>query len=136
MADSNSVRRRKMAKILVVDDDPDFVATTSIVLEHEGYGVICAANGDEALEKVTEEAPDLIILDVIMSTVLDGLSVSQELGDHPEYRDIPIIMVTSIANSDYAQLFPTDEYIHLDTFLTKPVAPDRLVKEVNRLLSR
>jgi CheY-like chemotaxis protein len=125
-----------MAKILVVDDDPDFVATTTIVLEHEGYDVVCAASGDEALQKVTEEAPDLIILDVIMSTVLDGLSVSQELGDHPEYRDIPIVMVTSIASTDYAQLFPTDEYIHLDAFLTKPVAPDRLVKEVNRLLKR
>jgi CheY-like chemotaxis protein len=125
-----------MAKILVVDDDPDFVATTSIVLTHEGYDVACATNGDEALEKVNEEAPDLIILDVIMSTVLDGLSVSQELGDHPEYRDIPIIMVTSIANTDYAQLFPTDEYVHLDAFLTKPVAPDRLVKEVSRLLGR
>ena len=79
-------------------------------------------------------APDLIILDVIMDTVLDGLSVAQELGSRPGYMDIPIIMITSIANSDYAELFPTDEYVHLDTFLTKPVAPERLVKEVNRLL--
>jgi CheY-like chemotaxis protein len=62
--------------------------------------------------------------------------VSQALGEHAEYRDIPILMLTSIANTDYAQLFPTDEYIHLDTFLTKPVPPDRLVKEVNRLLRR
>jgi CheY-like chemotaxis protein len=125
-----------MAKILVVDDDPDFVATTSIVLKQEGYDVICAANGGEALQKVTEELPDLIILDVIMSTILDGLSVSQELRDHPDYREIPIVMVTSIATTDYAELFPTDEYIHLDSFLTKPVAPARLVQEVNRLLRR
>jgi CheY-like chemotaxis protein len=125
-----------MAKILVVDDDPDFVATTSITLEHEGHDVVCAANGDEALQKVNEEAPDLIILDMIMSTVLDGLKVSQELGDRAEYQDIPIIMVTSIASTDYAELFPTDEYIHLDAFLTKPVTPARLVKEVHRLLSR
>ncbi len=125
-----------MAKILVVDDDPDFVITTSIVLEREGHDVISAANGDEALEKVAEEAPDLIILDVIMSTVLDGLSVSQELWGHPEFRDIPIIMITSIANTDYAELFPTDEYVHLDTFLTKPVPPTRLLKEVNRLVKR
>jgi two-component SAPR family response regulator len=45
-------------------------------------------------------------------------------------------MITSIPDTDYAELFPTDEYVHLDTFLTKPVAPDRLVKEVNRLLKR
>jgi CheY-like chemotaxis protein len=125
-----------MAKILVVDDDPDFVATTTITLEREGHDVACAANSEEALQKVNEEAPDLIILDMIMTTVLDGLKVSQELGDREEYQDIPIIMVTSIATTDYAELFPTDEYIHLDAFLTKPVTPARLVKEVHRLLSR
>jgi CheY-like chemotaxis protein len=125
-----------MAKILVVDDDPDFVATTSIVLRREGHDVISASNGDEALQKVADEAPDLIILDVIMSTVLEGLSVSQELGGRPEYRDIPIVMITSIATTHYAELFPTDEYIHLDTFVTKPVTPARLLKEVNRLLMR
>jgi len=123
-----------MAKILVVDDDPDFVEFTQIVLEREGHTIVSAAGGGEALDKIVEDIPDLIILDVIMDTVLDGLSVAQELGDRSEYRDIPIIMITSIANTDYAELFPTDEYVHLDTFLTKPVAPDRLVKEVNRLL--
>jgi CheY-like chemotaxis protein len=125
-----------MAKILVVDDDPDFVATTTITLEQEGHDVTCAVNSAEALEKITAEPPDLIILDMIMTTVLDGLTVSQTLGDRPEYQDIPIIMVTSIATTDYAELFPTDEYIHLDAFLTKPVTPARLVKEVHRLLSR
>jgi len=125
-----------MAQILVVDDDPDFVVTTRKVLEREGHVVTSAANGDEALQKVIQDTPDLIILDVIMSTVLDGLSVSRALGEHPEFKRIPIIMLTSIANTDYAALFPTDEYIHLDTFLTKPVPPDRLVKEVNRLLGQ
>lgn len=123
-----------MAKILVVDDDPDFVEFTRIVLEREGHTIVSAAGGGEALDKIAEDTPDLIVLDVIMDTVLDGLSVSQELGEHAEYKQVPIIMITSIANSDYAELFPTDEYIHLDTFLTKPVAPERLVKEVNRLL--
>jgi CheY-like chemotaxis protein len=123
-----------MAKILVVDDDPDFVEFTRIVLEREGHTIVSAAGGGEALDKIAEETPDLIVLDVIMDTVLDGLSVSQALGEHAEYKQVPIIMITSIANSDYAELFPTDEYVHLDTFLTKPVAPERLVKEVNRLL--
>jgi len=123
-----------MAKILVVDDDPDFVEFARVVLEREGHTIVSAAGGGEALDKIIEDAPDLIVLDVIMDTILDGLSVAQELGDRPDYRDIPIIMITSIANTDYAELFPTDEYVHLDTFLTKPVAPERLVKEVNRLL--
>jgi CheY-like chemotaxis protein len=125
-----------MAKILVVDDDPDFVEFTRIVLEREGHTLVSAAGGGEALDKIAEDTPDLIVLDVIMDTVLDGLSVSQELGEHEDYKQVPIIMITSIANTDYAELFPTDEYVHLDTFLTKPVAPERLVKEVNRLLQR
>jgi len=125
-----------MAKILVVDDDPDFVEFTRIVLEREGHTVVSAAGGGEALDKIANDKPDLIVLDVIMDTVLDGLSVSQELEEHAEYKQIPIIMITSIANSDYAELFPTDEYVHLDTFLTKPVAPERLVKEINRLLKQ
>jgi len=125
-----------MARILVVDDDPDFVVTTRIVLEREGHTVVSAANGSEALQCVAEDTPDLIILDVIMSTVLDGLSVSQELADNADYKGIPIVMVTSIASTGYAELFPTDEYLHVDTFLSKPVAPERLLKEVSRLLSR
>jgi len=125
-----------MAKILVVDDDPDFVEATRIVLEREGHTIASAAGGGEALDKMAEDTPDLIILDVIMDSVLEGLSVSRELSQHSDYRDIPIVMITSIPNTDYAELFPTDEYVHLDTFLTKPVAPDRLVKEVNRLLKR
>jgi CheY-like chemotaxis protein len=125
-----------MAKILVVDDDPDFVETTRIVLEREGHTIASAAGGGEALDKIAEDTPDLIILDVIMDSVLEGLSVSRELSQHSDYRDIPIVMITSIPDTDYAELFPTDEYVHLDTFLTKPVAPDRLVKEVNRLLKR
>ncbi|NLE44009.1 MAG: response regulator [Chloroflexi bacterium] len=125
-----------MAKILVVDDDPDFVETTRIVLEKAGHVVSSAADGGEALDAISQDAPELIVLDVIMSSVLDGLSVSQQLSDHPDFKHIPIIMITSIANTDYAELFPTDEYVHLDSFLTKPVPPDRLLAEVDRLLKR
>jgi CheY-like chemotaxis protein len=123
-----------MSKILIVDDDPDFVETTRIVLEGAGHETVSAASGDESLRVVRAEKPDLIVLDVIMSSILDGLNVSQQLQNDPELKDIPIIMVTSIANTDYAALFPTDEYVHINTFLTKPVLPDRLLREVSRLL--
>lgn len=125
-----------MRKILVVDDDPDFVETTRLVLETHGYQVISAANGDEGLGKVRRERPDLVLLDTVMSSALDGLNMSQAMHDDPVGREIPIAMVTSIANIDYAALFPTDENIHIDTFLTKPVAPERLLAEVGRLLDR
>lgn len=124
------------AKILVVDDDPDFVEAMRLTLEPNGYTVLSAANGDEGLAKVRSELPDLVILDVIMSSVLDGLQMSRRMQENPEHKRIPILMVTSIANTDYAALFPTDEYISIDGFLSKPVAPNVLLERVAALLRR
>ncbi len=123
-------------KILVVDDDPDFVEVMRLTLEPHSYEVVSAASGDEGLAKVRSERPDLVILDVIMSSVLDGLNMSQRMQQNPEHRKIPILMVTSIANTDYAALFPTDEYISIDGFLSKPVAPDLLLQRVGELLTQ
>lgn len=123
-----------MSKILIVDDDPDFVAVTRAVLERAGYAVISAADGDEGMRRARQEAPDLIILDVIMKTVLDGLDMSRRMAANPVLYDTPILMVTSIANSDYAALFPTDEYVHINGFLSKPIAPAELLRRVGELL--
>jgi CheY-like chemotaxis protein len=123
-------------KILVVDDDPDFVEAMRLTLEPNGYTVVSAASGDEGLAKVRAESPDLVILDVIMASVLDGLQMSRRMQENPEHKRIPILMVTSIANTDYAALFPTDEYISIDGFLSKPVAPAVLLERVAALLRR
>jgi len=128
------VKEETMAKILIVDDDPDFIEATRLTLEPNGYQVFSAASGDEGLAKVKAETPDLVILDVIMSSVLDGLSMSQRMQESPEHKRIPILMVTSIANTDYAALFPTDEYINIDGFLSKPVPPAVLLQRVAELL--
>ncbi len=125
-----------MAKILVVDDDPDFIEMTRLVLEKAGHHVVTAASGDAGYACARQERPDLIILDVIMDSVLDGVSTSERLHDDPEVQDVPVIMVTSIANTDYAELFPTDEYIHIDAFLSKPITPAALLRQVDRLLAR
>ena len=122
------------AKILVVDDDPDFVEAMRLTLEPNGYTVVSAASGDEGLAKVRSESPNLVILDVIMSSVLDGLQMSRRMQENPEHKRIPILMVTSIANTDYAALFPTDEYISIDGFLSKPVSPKVLLERVAALL--
>lgn len=123
-----------MPKILVIDDDPDFVESIRLILEPHGYVVTSAGSGDEGLRQVAAEKPDLVILDVIMSTILDGLYVSQRMQESVEYKNIPIIMVTSIANTDYAALFPTDQAIHIDAFLTKPISAEQLLPWVRRLL--
>lgn len=123
-----------MAKILIVDDDPDFVTATRIVLEKNGHTVISADSGETGYQRARVEQPDLVILDVIMDTVLDGVSTSQRMHDDPQVSEIPILMVTSIANTDYAELFPTDEYIHINAFMSKPISAEGLMRQVNRYL--
>lgn len=121
-------------RILVVDDDPDFVEATSIVLEAEGYVVDSAASGREALAKMRQSRPDLVILDIMMEGILDGLRASKEMEVDKTLREVPILIVSSITSSEYIGMFPTDEYLHADNFLSKPVEPARLLAEVKRLL--
>ena len=123
-----------MPKILVVDDDPDFVEWVKFVLADQGYDIVSAADGEQGLGMVGEQSPDLVILDIMMSTVLDGLRMSQEMRENVAFRQIPVLMVTSIANTDYAELFPTDEYVHIDDFLSKPIPPEVLRERVSTLL--
>jgi len=122
-----------MAKILVVDDDPDFVEIARTVLESKGHTVLTAPDGDQALKRARAEKPDIVLLDVMMSTVLDGLNVSQVMREDPEMKSIPIVLVTSIASTSQAGLFPTDEYLAVDGWISKPVSPAELLKTVARL---
>lgn len=119
--------------ILIVDDDPDFVEMTRAVLETEGYRVITAASGNEALACMRRQHPSLVVLDVMMEGLLDGLDASRAMRLDQSLQRIPIIMVSSITSSEYAGMFPTDEYLPIDVFLSKPVNPARLLQEVERL---
>ena len=123
-----------MATILVVDDDPDFVEITRLILKSEGYVVRTASNGDMALRLAREEPPDLILLDVMMTGVLDGVQVAHTLRQDPALSPVPVIMVSSMPNSSQADLFPTDEYLPIDTWISKPVQPADLKRKVARFL--
>jgi len=125
-----------MAKILVIDDDPDFVNAVRIVLEKDNHVIIHAANGRAGFLKAKEESPELVLLDVMMDSILDGVSASRMMHDDPSTAKIPIIMVTSISSTSYAEFFPTDEYLHVSTFLSKPIRPADLAKQVNSLLPK
>jgi len=120
--------------ILVVDDDPDFVEYTRIVLESQGYSVQTAATADTALRMMREDKPDLVLLDVMMSYVLDGLNVTRQMRDDPVLKTVPVIMISAIVSREEAGVFPTDEYLAVDAFMTKPVDPADLLQQVARLL--
>lgn len=120
--------------ILVVDDDPDFVEVCRMVLEKAGYRVAAAANGEQGVQAMRRQQPDLVILDVMMSGILDGLNASLRIKAERGLARTPILMVSSITSSEYAAMFPTDEYIPVENFLSKPVGPEQLLSEVQRLL--
>lgn len=123
-----------MARILVVDDDPDFVLVVRAILEAEGYQVSEASDGMTALAMMREERPDVVLLDVMMSTTLEGVDVSREMEKDPQLRDVPIIMVSSIATSEYAAEFPDDERIPIAAWISKPIQPGVLLKTLRRFV--
>ncbi len=125
------------AKILLVDDDPDFVEATRIVLESAPYDVTVAYNGDEALLKVGEVNPDLIILDIIMPEQ-DGFKVCEALKSDPELSKIPVIMLTSLSQRMGETAFSVTDGMMLEAedYVDKPVTPDQLLKRVAKFLER
>ena len=119
-------------RVLRVDDDPDIVLTSRLVLESAGYLVDEAENGKACLEKLKENLPNLILMDVMMANPLDGYYTTQQISDNPDYRRVPIVMISSIATSQYAEAFPTNQYLEIREFISKPVAPEDLLKTVKR----
>ena len=124
-------------KILLVDDDKDFVETTKLVLETKSYDVIVAYDGDEGLIKARQEKPGLIILDVIMP-VKDGFSAAEQLKKDPDLKNIPVVMLTSFAEKRGETSVSVSQGLTLEAedYLDKPVSPDELLRRVERLLKK
>ncbi len=124
-------------KILLVDDDKDFVEATRLVLESKPYEVVVAYDGDEGLAKARKEKPDLIILDIIMP-VKDGFSAAEQLKKDPELKKIPVIMLTSFSEKVGETSLSVSQGLALDTedYMDKPVAPQELLRRVERLLKK
>jgi DNA-binding response OmpR family regulator len=115
--------------ILVVDDDPKIVEIVSLYLKREGYRVLAAYDGRQALEMAREKRPDLIVLDLMLPG-LDGMDVCRLLRDE---SDVPILMLTARA-SDEDKLRGFD--VGADDYLTKPFNPRELVARVRAILRR
>jgi len=118
--------------ILIVDDDPDLVLATRLVLESAGYSVEEASSGEEGLEKMRAAAPDLVLMDVMMANPLDGYYTTQQIADDAALNRIPILMVSAITDSQYAERFPTDQHLDIREFISKPVEPQQLLQRIKR----
>ena len=118
-------------KILAVDDERHIVRLVQVNLERNGYEVVTAYDGKEALEKVESEHPDLIVLDVMMP-YMDGFEVLQNLKRNQSTRDIPVIMLTAKAQD--ADVFRGWQS-GVDCYLTKPFNPMELIAFVKRIFT-
>ena len=120
-----------MATIAIIDDDPDILDASSLVLRAKGYEVITADNPDDGFKIVMERKPDLIILDVMMDEPDDGFFLAQKLR-RGKFNG-PIIMYTSVSKS-IGMEFGASEIVPVDDFIEKPIAPDVLVDKVEKHL--
>lgn len=129
-----------MAKILMIDDDPDMVLAVRLCLTSAGHELLDAPNGEAGLRRLVESQPDLIILDVMMDTTTEGFQTALKLrsadpkSPYAAYRHIPIVMLTALHTTTDLRFQPDEDYLPVDAFLDKPIDPDRLIKTVNGLL--
>lgn len=130
----------KKAKILVIEDDTDLVAALTKLLENKGYAAISAYDPEEGWEKLQQDKPDLIILDVMFGDRGEskGFDFAQKIRYDRLFSDIPILMLTAInAEKPFFNFSPeTDnEFLPVDAFLDKPVESDELYVKVEELLN-
>ncbi len=128
---------QRKAKILLVDDDLDFVQATRMVLESKPYEVIVAHEGDEGLQKAREAKPDLILLDIIMP-VKDGFTAAEQLKKDPELSGIPVIILTSFVSRQAETSIPLSRGFTLEAedYIDKPVSPGELLRRVEQRLKK
>ena len=123
-------------KILIIDDDNEYIDATKAVLEAKGYEVIFANHGKTGFEKAKAEKPDLILLDVMMDKLTEGFEVSRSFKEDEEVNTIPIILVTGIRRDLNLQfkLDSDEEFLPVRSILEKPIKPNELLAEIRKYI--
>ncbi len=124
-------------KILIIDDDPDITEAMTVVLETQNYDVSSVVNGTDAMKRIEQSPPDLIILDVMMDTPREGFVFSRQIKNNPDTKDIPVIMITSVKDKmgiDFKSVAGDESWLPVEDFLDKPVQPEVLLEKVAALL--
>ena len=124
-------------KILMIDDDPDFVESVKTLLESKGYNVSTSLKGEEGFEKAKEVKPDLMLLDVMMPNA-DGFDIARHLHDEEITRDIPIIIISGIRKKMNLSFGfePDATWLPVKAVLEKPVKPEILIKAVEEHIKK
>ncbi len=125
----------KLANILIADDDPDIREAVKIILETQPYKLTFASNGEECLEQVKKNTPDLIVLDLLMPQK-DGFEVIKELRAYHSYPRIPILILTAVTKEagDRRYELETGLSLDVDDYIEKPIQPNDLIHRVEKIL--
>ena len=121
-----------MAKILLVDDDTELLESTTALLDAKGYTVATAVNGETGFAKARQEKPDLILLDVMMTTDREGFEIAQKLKADETTRHVPVIIMTGIRKAKHLPFSfePDEDWLPVKAVLEKPLRPEVLLKAV------
>ncbi|MDL1910212.1 response regulator [Chloroflexi bacterium CFX6] len=125
------------AKIMMIDDDPDFVAGVKAILEKAGYKVDVAYNPKDGFQTLQSGRYDLLLLDIMMGRGAEGIALARKIRKDPKLREMPVLIITGI-REQIAFLFPGQavhpNFVDVDELVEKPVEPNLLLEKVNALL--
>jgi CheY-like chemotaxis protein len=133
---------KQKAKILVIDDDPDFRDAVTPILESALYKVVTAPNPTEGKQKIFDEKPDLILLDIMMDSLFDGFSLCHSIKtakEFKDYKDTPIIFVSAVkemTGSRFQFKGENEGMVGPDDYIDKPVKPEDLLSRIEKLLNK
>lgn len=128
----------KSYKLVIVDDNTDFLFTMETFLQRNGFEVLTADNGQKGLEMIRRERPDLILLDIMMETLFSGFEVFKQIRSDDNLKDIPVIGISAMGdelNINYSE-WPDYEYFRPNAFLDKPVDRQRLLQMIPEVIRK
>ena len=128
----------KPIKVVVIDDNKDYLFATETFLSRNGFEVMTASNGNDGFNLVKEQRPDVVMLDVMMETLFAGLEVCKKIRSDPNLKDMPIIGISAISDElkvKYDQ-WPDYKYFSPDEFMDKPVDKDRLLILIAKVMKK
>jgi two-component system, OmpR family, alkaline phosphatase synthesis response regulator PhoP len=119
-------------KVLMIDDDPEFVEAITNILDAKGYDVVSANDGKDGVAKAKREKPDIILLDVMMTTKSEGFDVARELSKDANLKGTPVVMLTGVRKEMNLPFGfePDADWLPVKAFLEKPVKPETLLKTI------
>ena len=125
-------------KILIIDDNPDYLFSMGTFLERNGFKVLTAKDGRKGLDMIKKDRPDLILLDVMMESTYSGLEVCKKVRSDSEIKDIPIIGISGMGDElgVHVDKWGDEEYFNVDEYFEKPVDKEKLLQRINIRLKK